>query len=248
MVEHSGDFVEGRPSLYVQGLFEQSSTKKHRLGTIRALEDGRVFAYARAGAALAAGEATQAAAIDAYSTEVAVQAAVVVGDKYIYITYGGGATAIADYYLDGFIGSVMPAQGIGATYKIRGHLAMTSGATVKVNLYDAVRVALTTSSKCTLVKHPQDNVIQSIITTPTAVGTGVPPIAVTNAYYFWNQVKGVAQVLVNGTWVIGDALSPGGVAGALMPQAAVTDPIWAYCVRVGTNARGGMVVLAIPGY
>ena len=43
MVEHSGDFVEERPSLYVQGLFEQSSTKKHRLGTIRALEDGRVF-------------------------------------------------------------------------------------------------------------------------------------------------------------------------------------------------------------
>jgi hypothetical protein len=142
----------------------------------------------------------------------------------------------------------MPAYGVGYMYKVRGHVAMTSGATVQVDLYDTVLEALTTSSKVTLTKHPQDSVIQSVITTPTGVITGVNPIDVTDTYYFWNQVKGVCNCLANGTWVVGETLVPGGVAGALMPNAAVTEAYIANAIMAPTDTYGGLCMLSVPGY
>jgi hypothetical protein len=243
-----GGFNEVPGKIWRQGLFEESSTQKHRIGAMRLLDDGRLFVYSKAGAALAAGECNQAAATDAYSLECAVAVAAAVDDQSITITYGAGTTATANYYRDGFAASVMPAYGIGNTYKINKHAAAVSGGSLSIHLYDKLLVALTVSSKITLVKHPQDGVIQSIITTPTGVITGVSPIAVTSAYYFWNQVRGTAQVLGNGNWVVGDHLVPGGVAGALMPMGAVTDPIVAYCLKDSTDTYGGFAMLAIPGY
>ena len=70
-----GGYAETPNTFWRQGLFEESSTQKHRIGAVRALDDGRVFAYAKAGATLAAGECNQAAAVDTYSLQCAVAAA-----------------------------------------------------------------------------------------------------------------------------------------------------------------------------
>ncbi len=248
-LKRGSTYSEAPAQVWAQSLFEESATKVYRLGTIRPLDDGRVFVYSHAGAALAAGELNQAAVPDAYGLRCAVQATAAIGDRHIHITYGAGATATENYYADGFIGMNTPSYGGGHMYKVRRHSAMTSGATVLVELYDEVRVALTAStSKVTLIKHPQDDVIESVITTPTGIITGVNPIAITSAYYFWNQVRGVAALLCNGTWVTGDALCPGGVAGAAMPQAATTGPIVGYCIEVPTDTDYGLAALAIPGY
>jgi len=248
MAEYVGGYCEGPGKIFTQSLFAESATKKHRIGAIRTLDDGRVFAYAQAGAALTAGYLNQAAVPDAYSPECAVQAAAAVGDKHIHITYGAGATATLNYYEDGFLASVMPAYGIGTMYKVRGHAAMTSGATVQVNLYDSVLVALTTDSKVSLTKHVQSGVITSIATTPTGVIAGVSPIAVTSAYYFWNQVKGICNVLLAGNAVVGENLVPGAVAGGLMPHAAVTEVVCGYCIKDATDTYGMLVMLSVPGY
>jgi len=243
-----GTYQEGVGTFYNQGLFVQSAVQKHRLGYIRPLGDGRVFAYAKAGEELAAGELTQAAVPDTYAPECAVQVAANVGDDHIFITYGAGARATLNYFKDGYITLVMPAYGIGYMYKIRGHAAMTSGATVRVELYDKVLLALTTSSKATLTKHPQDSVIQSVAANLTGVATGVPPMLITTGYYFWNQVKGITNVLCNGTWAVGDALTPGSVAGSLMPWATTTQPIIAHAMIVPTDTYGGLAMLSVPGY
>jgi len=242
-----GSWVEAPGTVFVQPLFEQSSVKRHRIGTIRKLNDGRVFAYALAGATLAAGEMTQAAVPDAYGEACAVVTGAL-GAKTLTVTYGAGTTATANYYQDGFAISVMPSYGIGHIYKIRGHAAATSGGSLVLKLYDTILEALTTSSKISLSKHHQDSVIQSVVTTPTGLCAGVPPIDVTDTYYFWNQVRGMANVLCNGTWVVGEPLVPGAVAGSLMPNAAVTEAYVAYAMQQPTDTYGGMAMLCIPGY
>ena len=247
MGEKIGGYCESPGISFVQSLFSQSLVQKHRIGTIRALDDGRVFAYAKAGATLAAGEMTQAAVPITYSTECAVQAAGAIGDKHIHITYGA-STAIANYYRDGFALSAMPAYGIGGMYKVRGHVAFTSGGTHEILLYDSLWEALTTSSKISLTKHPQDSVIQMVTTTPTGVVAGVPPIDVTDTQYFWNQVKGICNVLLAGNAVVGENLVPGAVAGGLMPHAAVTEVVCGYVIKDGTDTYGIPVMLAVPGY
>ena len=70
MSEYVGGYCEGENKLFNQGLFEECATKKHRIGTIRRLDDGRVFAYALSGEALYAGLLTQAAVADTYAIEL----------------------------------------------------------------------------------------------------------------------------------------------------------------------------------
>jgi hypothetical protein len=244
----SSTYTEQPNFIFNQGLFEQSSTQKHRIGTIRELADGRKYAYAKAGATLVSGQVNQAAVPDTYAPNCAIQAVASIGDKHIHITYGAGARATANYFRDGYLAITMPAYGVGLMYKIRGHVAMTSGLAVQVDLYDTVLEALAVTSKCTLTKHPQDSVIQGVITSHTGVTTGVNPIDVADTYYFWNQVKGVCNCLCNGTWVVSDALTPGGVAGAIMPWATTSQPIVAHAMVVPTDTYGGLCQLCIPGY
>ena len=242
-----GTFTEAPPTTFAQNLFEESVSAKQRLGTIRPLEDGRVFAYAQAGEALAAGDLNQAAVPDAYGTELAVVSGTA-GEKTMVVTYGAGTTATANYYKDGFAMPVMVGYGPGHVYKIRGHAAATSGGSLTLYLYDELRETLTTSSKVSLIKHVQSGVIQAVATTPTGVVTGVAPIDVTTQYYFWNQVKGICNIKLAGNAVVGENLVPSGTAGAVMPHAAVTEVVCAYCVRDATDTYGMVAMLAIPGY
>jgi len=54
---------------FAQGIYQQSSRQLEELDTVRELADGRVFAYAQAGASdLAVGKLTQGAAPNANAT------------------------------------------------------------------------------------------------------------------------------------------------------------------------------------
>jgi len=252
-----GDFTEEKNSIYNQSLFSQSAVAKHKIGTIRELSDGRVFAYAKnsSAAALLSGELNQGAVPDALATGCAVATGGgTVGDKFINVVYGAGTTAIKDYFKDGYITTTTAAAGIGHMYKIKGHAAMTSGATIKVYIYDTVLAALTAStSKVIMVKNPQDSVIQAVGSNPTAVNAGVNPIAVTASYYFWNQVKGPAAVTTAGTVVVGNVVGASATAGAVMPLAAGGSsvdvrPVLGQVLVVGGNTGSSIIMLAIPGY
>ncbi|MBW2637238.1 MAG: hypothetical protein JRC86_06920 [Deltaproteobacteria bacterium] len=92
---------------FSQGIFEVSASQKEALGTLRILEDGRKFHYAKAGAgALTAGNMGIAAAIAAEVTNQAMGAAVALGAQTLTYTASGAVTYIADYFKDGKVFSM----------------------------------------------------------------------------------------------------------------------------------------------
>ena len=239
-----GTYQDDRPSLYNQGLFEESSTQKHPIGTRRPLEDGRVFVYAKNGsAALAAGKLCVAATVVANHVNISVAAAAAIGDKTVTVTLGATA-ATADQYKDGFM-VVNDATGEGHQYKIRGHAAADASGSLEVNLYDGIRVALTTSSEVSLLKHPYDSVVISA-TDQADLAVGIPPIAVTADYYFWIQTWGPCPALADETLTIGKLITIGtGVAGAVELYDAAAEQIVGVACQAGVDTEYRQVFLKI---
>jgi hypothetical protein len=69
--------------------------------------------------------------------------------------------------------------------------------------------ALTTSSQVGLLKNPHNGVEVWDVNDIDGIAAGVPRCDVTANYYFWNQVKGFASVLTNGTVVLGKNVMTG---------------------------------------
>jgi hypothetical protein len=234
-----------------QGIYAQSVTQKENLNAVRYTDDGRCFAYARAGAvALGAAKLTQNSIVDTNARNVALSAAqsAAIGDMSVTVTFGGAVTA--DYYKDGWF-HINDATGEGHIYRIRGHAAGT--ASVVLYLYDPIRVALVAStSEWTCTANIQ-NLVIVCPTTLTGVPVGVPLIPVTINYYFWNQVKGPCPVLVHGTIVIGNSVGPSSqstpVAGAV-EALATSDVIGSVgtVLQVNADTEEALINLAIPGY
>lgn len=234
--ERYAEFLEGGPKTWIQGLFEESSTQKHKLGVRRALADGREYIYIQAGAAnldpgklvqaraiVAANEANLAVANVANAVANAVRVlTVTVGDT----TLANTANALAEGYI-----TICDGTGQGYCYKIKDHPAIAANAAGNFTLYDKVRANLTTA-KVTLHPHPCKGAIVHP-SPPTAALLGVPMFTVTANYYAWIQAKGPAAVLANGTLVIGDTcIASASVDGSVSPSANGSE----------TEAQVGMVM------
>ena len=236
---------------FAQKWYQQSVTQKEELGTIMMLNDGRVFAYARAGAvALAAGKLTQNSVVDtnAHNEALSATQSAAIGAKSVIMTFGGAVAA--SYYKDGYL-HVNDATGEGHIYGVKDHAAGT--ADVVINLKDPIRVALVAStSDLTLTKHPQDLVIV-YPTSGTGIPVGISPIVVDINYYFWNQVKGPAVCLTDGTIVIGQHVRVSdGVAGAVealdRDGTAEDEAAVGTVLQVNATTDYSLIMLAIPGY
>ena len=245
-------FQKNNPvSLFDQHLWEESDTQKHALGTIRALSDGRVFTYSQAGGtALVAGTLNQMAVQVANHLNLVVAAAAAIGDTAVTLTLGATA-ATAGQYAEGYLYHNKTSV-LSQMHKISTNAAADASASCSVSLSDPIRVAFTTSDECTIAKHPQDGVV-IYPTTSTRVATGVTPIAVTAAYYFWNQVKGPAAVLADGTLVLGNHVrASDGTAGSVenldRDGTAEDDVCVGTTINIGTTAETAFIMLAIPGY
>lgn len=241
-------FNTQNPKALAQGLYEESSTQKHLLGTRVDLADGRSFIYALNDAvALAAGKLCQVAVPVANHLNCAVAAAAAIGAQSVSVTLGATAST-ANEYREGFL-HINDATGEGYTYKVKKHAAIASAGTGTFYIEDDIRVALTTSSEVTLTKHPCDSVVV-MPTTQTGMPIGVPLIAVTAAYYFWLQVKGPCAVLANGTLVIGNGVAPSvTTAGAVDPEAAthITSRVGTV-MRVNASTEYALINLSVPGF
>ena len=241
------------PKIYPQGIYEQSATAKMPLGTKWTLADGREFVYAKqasSGGVTGPGYIAQCAAVDAQQSTCTVQAAAAIADTTIYVT-NGADTHDADTYAEGYV-IVEDDAGEGQCLKIRSHNAMTSAGTVTIVLFDALRVAITTDTTVTIMKHPLDSVIVCPTNTPTAPVAGVSPITPTASYFFWLQVRGMAAVLVDNstTLVAGlDVQAYGDVAGACQ---VVTDgeeiQLIGICFDIGAQNEKASILLNIRGF
>ena len=207
------------------------------LGGLIELNDYRAFRYAKVGAAnISQGKLEQAPAPKANHTNNAVTAAVAAGANIVPITLAGATAAVVSEYDDGLL-VVNAGPGAGQTYRISHNPAIASSGSGNITLIDPIAVALTTSSKVTLVHNAFNGVVE--VAAATRRPGGVPLTNLTAAYEGWLQTKGVASVLAQGAIAVGsNVVSSGTVAGAV---AAVSGT---YATDLATVQVGSATVVA----
>ena len=232
---------------FAQDIYKQSSVQLEELDTIRILADGRMFAYSQAGAvALAAGKLTQSSVVSANANNETLAASAAIGATYLSVTFGGAVTA--NYYKDGWI---YPCDdtGEGHLYRVKEHAAGTTA--VKVYLKEPVRVAMTAGATTISAIANRQSLVIICPATLTSSPAGIPPLVVDIGYYFWNQVKGPAVCLIDGTVAIGEEVAPSnGTAGAVEALVHTTtfDTTVGTVLSVDATTEYGLINLAIPGY
>lgn len=222
----AGRNLTGPSTSPAQKLFSSSATARHALGERFVTADGRRFVYVKAGAsALVVGNAIQARAQDADHDQLTVVTGAV-GSTELTITTGSGGGALdANEYAGGFA-VIDTTPGLGYAYPIVGHAAISASANGIINLAMPIEVALTTSSKVTLMTNAYDGVIQHPVTTATGVcvGGAIYPIAASE--YGWIQTFGPGAALIAGTPGVGQPVtSVGAVAGALSVHSAELNSV-----------------------
>lgn len=206
-----------------QDLFDSGLVPAHPPGFEVTDGFGNSYRYAKAGAvALVVGNAVQAPAQVANHQQL-TPAAAAIGDTTITATLG--ATAAAENQYAGGWAIIDTTPGLGQPLIIEGHAAVLSGGVITLKLGQPLRVALTTSSRVTLVPNPHVGLI-AMPTTPTAsyVGQVVFPMGI--GEWGWIQTGGLAPALIQGTPAVGNALSPSGTtAGALAINSGTLDVV-----------------------
>ena len=186
-----GNYQESPNQLFTQGLYQESAAKKHRLGTLRQLDDGRMFVYCKAG-----GTALGAGLLNTYlgagTNEQTVTVAHAKGTKIVTVTEAG---CTLNLYQDGYL-VVTAGAGIGEMYKIRGNSPAgdPSGDLVQFHLYDGLRTAWSASTTdVTVYESPYAGQVVNP-TDAQQFPIGVATFPVTALYYFWAQVRGFAAL------------------------------------------------------
>jgi phosphohistidine swiveling domain-containing protein len=228
--------LSGNPVGIGQEIFSSSATAAHSVGTLATDNFGRKFRYVKAGAvALVPGKVQQAPAQVTEHDQLTPSAAAI-GATQVTVTLGSTA-ATANQYAGGWI-HIDTTPGQGYAYPIEGHPAADASATLTVTLGQPIQVALTTSSRVTLVPNPYNGVIVSPVTTLTGavVGVGVYPVAI--GEYGWIQTGGPCCTLIAGTPGVGLAVVvPGTAAGAVVVDGAASE----------TQVVGSMMVTGVDG-
>jgi hypothetical protein len=142
-------------------------------------------------------------------------------------------TSAAQLYLAGGYMVVNDANGEGLSYRIKSSKANATTATsTDLVLYDPIVTALTTSSEVELYGSPYYDLDLSAAVTDHI--SGIPPIPVTEDYYFWLQTWGPCGCLTGATTAAGDVLVPHTTDGSVMPAAAYTSNFIGYALTAGT--------------
>lgn len=231
-------FLTGPTQVVAQTLHSSSADKYHNLGEIVFANDGRAYRYCKAGAtALVAGKLQQSSAEDTGLQNLTAVAAAV---DDLSVASTTTVTVTANEYAEGFV-LVTVTPGVGRQYKVKGHIAYTAAAPT-FNLFEGVKVALTTTSRLDLVRNPYSAVIVNPITaTSDPIGVAVHPIAISE--FGWLQVGGVANVLADGAVTVGTALdASNGTAGAVETHASagVQAPVGWAVTGIATTEYGAV--------
>lgn len=239
------------PSHPRQREFEQSITQKYALGCKWALDDGRVYHYAKAGGtALVAGELQQSAAFGGSSATVQTDltpTAAAIGAKDVTVTLSTDAATL-NQYAGGWlaVSDGGAAIGQGHMYKIVGNDVGTGGSTCVLHLERGLTLAWTSSTRVSIMTNPYNLVIQSP-TTASGLIMGVPNIAVDINYFCWLQTWGMCNILIKtaltmGTDVLYDVITAG--SGGVNDGALINTTIGHAGLVVATT-DSGLVYLKI---
>ena len=165
----------------------------HPLGSSMLFADSRRYRYCHAAATeIATARLCQQTLNNANRDELAVAAAVAIGDRIITVTNGSAAIAVDDL-ADGYV-NIEDDAGKGHLYTIKTNNAAAGAAVVTLTLYEPIQVALTTASTVVLFINPY--AITIVHPSPaTAKLTGVTPRVLPASEFGWIQDKGPASLL-----------------------------------------------------
>jgi len=262
---HSQWRIKAESLLADRDIYHPTATKYFPLGAIAESRDGRRWRYCKNGSdnISKAMINQQAVGVANWQNELGtygmyyISPAPAIGDKSVTVNLA--TTVAAHDLIDGYL-LIETGTGEGEMYIIKdnevGTANATSGYDVVIHIADTggVRTAMAITSGGTFVTVTKNIYKDTIVfpTDPTGVCTGVNHTAVTAAYFYWAQVRGVCPILTaasTDTIVVGDMVSAGGVtAGAmsLMDMAAEGDTLIGYCVAAPTAASDyGLVNLTI---
>ena len=214
--------LSGRLQLSNAEITENSTFKKHAIGSLAESRDGRLFRYAFAGATdLVAGNLLVAAnpVADHQNRLIDdVVTAPAIGDKEVTLLSVGSTAGTLDQYADGYL-NVRDGTGEGYLYQIEGHTAFDSaGTNVVIKLRDPIEVALDSTTEVSLEFNPWDNVVISA-TDQADLPVGIAHTAIgggSGIQFGWVQTHGLASAFCDETFASGGALTTGaGTAGQL---------------------------------
>lgn len=220
-----------------------------QLGQMAVTKDGRLFRYAQMGAVTGVVGSLYQGFVKITAHLANTPPAVAIGATSFTYT-PGAATGVANQYAQGYL-MVDTTPGNGYTYRISGHAAIASSTAFTLNLDpdDPIQVALTTSSRVGLHGNPW----KLTVVCPTAITARVSGLCVslaTDSTYCWQQTRGAAAVLINGTPAItspvaNSATTAGAVDVWTTAAAAVTITPVGYMMQVGVSGKNNGVYLTI---
>ncbi len=231
----------------IDPLSQNDTAKQWPLGT-KLIYGERTFRYALAGASsLIAGNVLQGMAPVAGHVTEAVDT-LSIGATTLTMT--PSATAITtDEYQDGFVVQDAGSTGAGYAYKIKSNASSDGTTAFATILVDPLVVALPAAGTVSFIQSPWGEVLQAIVSTPTARLVGVAQSVITNAKFGWVQTRGPASVLTEGTVIAGNPMTGvTGTAGAGGPRGTalvVKEQIVGEIMVVGADDTWSTVFLTL---
>lgn len=211
------------------------------LGMTYTTPDGRVYRYARAGAAaLTVGNVVQAPA-EVTADENLAFAATAAGATSVTSTTT--VTVTANQYAGGYL-TVTVTPDLGQTYKILSHPAAV-GATVTFKLDRGLAVAWTTATRADAVPNPYGGVIVCA-TTPNGVPVGVAANDLAINGYGWIQTRGPCNVVADAAGVtVGNQVSCSNATAGTVEAYVSGQQIIGRAMTGITASQNGLIYLQI---
>lgn len=235
--------------LFSGEIYLQSDKMEELVGTLGQDQYGDLYRYALIGGSnVSAGKLQLAPAQKTNHHNRAATAAVTQNGRVRKVTLTLGATAaVANEYAGGYL-AFNDNTPEGQTYRVTGHPAADSSATLEVTVDRPFVTSITTSSEATLVHSTWGGVVEGTAITQRAAG--VPMIPMTAAYYGWVKTRGVAAVLIGSAATLGADLIVGGTAGAVTDRTdalgASAEPVVAVAdIALGVTGEYNPVRLCI---
>ena len=194
----------------------QTSTQEYPLGSllIRGYEKWRYCKAGSTGLNISAPVQMPKAVHAEQDDDIVVAAAAAIGAKAVWLTstanLDGAPNNVANSFAGGFL-IVNDVTGQGQCLMIKSNAAFSTTEDSEFELYDALTIALTTSSQVGLIKNPYNGVIATEAPV-SGLCVGVPQLAVTASYYFWCKTGGPAAVVAQAAAALGSHVVIGEVA------------------------------------
>lgn len=214
------------------------------LGSIGYDDFGNMYRYVKQGAVLGvSGDLYTRPAVDTNFVDLAVQAAaplITTGTSKVPNTTVAltlGSTAFTANLLDNGRAVVSVTPGIGQQFTIKSHSVTAISSTASITFYEPLAVALTTSSKMTLLPNPANGVIINPTTfTGNPMGIMIAPIAI--SYFGWVGTHGVFGALSdNVASAVGFGISPSTTTAGCITKAVTLKDSIGYHIVAAASAQ-----------